>query len=159
MPNPRDIIFEEIYQKAISDKNVIVITIDMGAWKFQDFQKNIPDQFYNIGICEQSAISIASGLSLANKKVYVYAISCFPVLRAFEQIKIDICSMNRPVTIIGMGTGYGYSSDGPTHHIIEDVSLMRTLPNLEIWSLSDCNGIKAAIETSYILNKYNIPPL
>jgi len=147
--DPRDATFEVIYDIATQDKDVVMLTADTGARKFRDFQENIPDQFINVGICEQNAMSVAGGLASTGKKVFVYGIGTFVTTRCFEQIKIDICCMNRAVTIIGMSTGYGYSGDGPTHHIIEDIALMRALPNMTIWSPSDCNAVAHAVQASY----------
>ena len=133
----RDAIFGELYSIALNDKNVVVLSADTGCLMFKEFKKNIPEQFYNVGIAEQNLVSVAAGLALTGKKVFIFAITDFITLRCYEQIKIDICSMSLPVTIIGMGTGYIYSEDGPTHHMTEDISLMRTLPKMTIWSISD----------------------
>jgi len=133
----RDATFEELYDIALGDPNVILLTVDTGALIFKEFKKNMPKQFFNVGVAEQNAMSVAAGLALIGKHVFVFGITTFVTFRCYEQIKIDICSMNLPVTILGMGTGYVYSSDGPTHHMIEDVSIMRALPGMTIWSPSD----------------------
>jgi transketolase len=145
----RDATFAELYEIALQDANVILLTADTGAFKFKDFEKNLPRQFYNVGIAEQNAISVAAGMALAGKKVFVFGISTFVTLRCYEQIKIDICCMNLPVTILGMGTGYGYSYDGPTHHITQDISIMRALPGLTFWSPSDCTLTGASLHLAY----------
>ncbi len=145
----RDAIFEELYAIASHDKNIIVLSADTGAYMFKLFKENLPGQFYNVGIAEQNMMSVAAGLTLSGKKVFVYGISNFVTLRCLEQIKIDICCMRLPVTIIGMGTGYVYSSDGPTHHITEDVAVMRALPEISIISPSDCSMCAAAVHIAY----------
>ncbi|MCK5608405.1 1-deoxy-D-xylulose-5-phosphate synthase, partial [Candidatus Pacearchaeota archaeon] len=147
--DPRDAIFEELYKLALNDKDLIILSLDAGAKKFKDFQENMPDQFYNVGISEQNAISVASGLTSLGKKVFVFGIGCFVTSRCYEQIKIDICCMNRSVTIIGMGTGYSYAGDGPTHHITEDLAIMRPLGNLNIWSPSDCTSLTYSLNQAY----------
>ena len=136
--DPRDATFEELYDIALKDESVVVLTADTGARKFREFQATMPERFHNVGVAEQNMMSVAAGLALSGKHVFVFGISNFVTLRCFEQIKIDICSMRLPVTILGMGTGYGYSSDGPTHHMTEDVSVMRSLAGMTIWSPSDC---------------------
>src|SRR3990172_9295698 len=93
----------------------------------------MPEQYINVGISEQNMISAAAGLSLEGKIVFVYAIAPFITLRCYEQIKIDLCTMNLQVTLLGVGAGYSYDSAGPTHHAIEDVSIMRVLPNMSVW--------------------------
>lgn len=145
----RDATFAELYEIAVRDRNVILLTADTGAFKFKDYKKNIPRQFFNVGVSEQNAISVAAGLTLAGKKVYVFGITPFVTLRSYEQIKLDICCMNLPVTILGMGTGYGYSYDGPTHHVTQDISIMRALPGISIWSPSDPTMTGAAVHLAY----------
>lgn len=145
----RDAIFQELYNIALNDENVIVLTADTGALMFKEFKKNIPDQFYNVGISEQNIISVSAGLALTGKKVFVYALTNFITLRCYEQIKIDICCMNLPVTLMGMGAGYVYSEDGPTHHTTEDISIMRVLPNMTIWNPSDYTMYANIIPLAY----------
>ncbi len=145
----RDAVFEELYSLALRDKDVIVLSADTGAFIFKLFKEKIPRQYYNVGIAEQNMMSVAAGLTLTGKKVFVYGISNFVTMRCLEQIKIDICCMERPVTIMGMGTGYVYSSDGPTHHITEDVALMRALPGMVVLSPSDCSLCAASIHLAY----------
>lgn len=147
----RDAIFSELYSIALKDKNVVLLTVDTGAQIFKDFKKNIPEQFYNLGIAEQNAVSVAAGLSIAGKKVFLFGITNFVSLRCFEQIKIDICSMNLPVTIIGMGSGYIYPEDGPTHHMTDNIAILRTIPDMTIYSTSDYTMMANLIHTAYYL--------
>ena len=142
----RDAFIGELYKYAKKDSNIIYITNDQGAISLDKFRYDIPDQFINAGVSEQNIISTATGLSLGGKKVYVYSIASFITLRCFEQIKLDLCSMNIPVTIIGVGACYSYSADGPSHHATEDIALMRSLPNMEIYSPSDSNITKGLVD-------------
>jgi transketolase len=148
----RDALFNELYQIAVDDPKVIVLSADTGARKFKDFQENIPKQFYNVGISEANMMSVAAGLALNGRHVFVFGISNFVTLRCFEQVKLDICSMNLPVTILGMGTGYSYSSDGTTHHIIDDISIMRALSGITIWNPSDYAMSAKLVHMAYELN-------
>ena len=145
----RDAVFLELFEIAARDKNVILFTTDTGAILFNKFKEELPGQFMNVGIAEQNAISVAAGLSLSGKKVFVFGISNFVILRCIEQLKIDICSMGLPVTIIGMGTGYVYPKDGPTHHMTDIISLTRTIPGLSIWSPSDYAAIAGITRIAY----------
>lgn len=145
----RDAIFQELYSIALDDKNVIVLAADTGAAMFKEFKKNIPEQFYNVGVSEQNIISASAGLALAGKKVFLFGISNFVTLRCYDQIKVDICAMKLPVTIIGMGTGYIYSEDGPTHHMTEDISIMRSLPKMTIWNISDYTMAGSLVHLAY----------
>jgi transketolase len=145
----RDAIFQELGKIARNDSNVIVLSCDTPAQIFKQLQKELPKQFYNVGIAEQNAMSVAAGLALAGKKPFVYGITNFVTLRCLEQIRNDICGMNLPVTIIGSGTGLSYSSDGLTHHITEDIAVMRCMPNMQIFSPSDYNLLGSLIHVAY----------
>lgn len=145
----RDAVFGELYSLALGDPKVTLLSADTGALMFKEFKQNIPEQFYNVGVAEQNAMSLAAGLALSGRRVFVFGITSFVTLRCYEQIKIDICSMELPVTILGMGTGYVYSEDGPTHHMIEDVALMRALPKMTIWSPSDYVLTASAVHLAY----------
>lgn len=145
----RDAIFEELFNIATKDKNVILMTVDTGAFLFGKFKEALPDQFLNVGIAEQNAVSVATGLALMKKRVFLFGISNFVTLRCFEQLKIDVCCHDLPVTIIGMGTGYVYPKDGPTHHMTDIISLTRTLPGMTVWSPSDYATIAAGVQLAY----------
>ena len=145
----RDATFNELYDIAMADQDVIVLSADTGAFKFSEFQKDIPKQFYNVGVAEQNAMAVAAGLAHTGKKVFVFGISNFVTSRCYEMIKNDICFMDLPVTILGMGTGYTYSIDGPTHHVTQDISIMRALPGMTIWSPSDCTMTGALVHQAY----------
>jgi len=142
----RDAFLGMLYQKAIENPEIILLTNDQGAKSLDDFKEKLPNQFFNIGISEQNIISVAAGLVLSGKKVYVYSLLSFIVLRCYEQIKIDLCAMKIPVTIVGVGSGYSYSPDGPTHHATEDIPIMRALSNMTIFSPSDSNIVPAIVD-------------
>ena len=133
----RDIFFDGLFELAKKDSDIIFLAADQGAFSLAKFKEELPKQYYNTGISEQSLISICSGLALSKKKVFAYAIAPFITSRCFEQIKVDICVMNLPITLIGSGPGLCYSADGPTHHSCEDIGIMSTLPNMNIYTLSD----------------------
>lgn len=133
----RDAFFGTVFDIAKKDRNVIFLTDDMGAYSLENFKEKLPDQFINVGIAEQNMISIAAGLCLGGKRVFAYGIAPFVTMRAFEQIKVDLCCMNLPVSLVSVGSGYSYGSDGPTHHAIHDVAIMRTLPEITILNPSD----------------------
>lgn len=133
----RDAFFEELYDIARQDKRVILLSADFGAPSLDKFRNDLSRQYINVGVSEQNMVSIAAGLALSNKLIYIYAIIPFVTLRCYEQLKIDICEMNLNVTILGVGCGFAYDSAGPTHHAIEDIAVMRVLPNLMVLSPSD----------------------
>lgn len=145
----RDAFFEEIYNLAKNDRNILFLTADMGAYSLEKFKRDLPLQYINVGVAEQNLVSVAAGLALGGKKVYVYSIASFVTERCFEQIKIDLAGMRLPVVIIGSGPGITYNSDGPTHHAIEDVAIMRTLPGMIIFNPCDSISAKKIAEISY----------
>lgn len=133
----RDSFFDSLYNLAKKDKDIILITSDTGAICLDKFKKNLKGRYINIGIAEQNMVSVAAGMAMSGKKVYIYAIVPFATMRCYEQIRIDLCCMNLPVTVIGIGAGFDYSTLGPTHHGTEDIALMRVLPGMAIYSPSD----------------------
>lgn len=138
---------------ARKDKDIVLITPDMGFSVLEPFFEEFPERAINCGIAEQNAVSIASGLALMGKKPYVYTIIPFLVERAFEQVKLDVAYMNTNVKLIGIGAGFTYGAAGVTHHAIEDISLMRTLPNMTVCCPGDNNEAKQIIEKTVNNNK------
>ncbi|MBN2122384.1 1-deoxy-D-xylulose-5-phosphate synthase [Candidatus Micrarchaeota archaeon] len=117
---------------AKEDERVVVITPDMGFSVFERFREAFPERIYNTGIAEQNSVGIASGLALNGKVVFVYSIVPFVTMRPFEQVRIDACYQNLPIKLVGSGGGLTYGPLGPTHHSIEDIALMRALPNMSV---------------------------
>jgi transketolase len=138
----RDAFFDALYPIFQEDPDTVFITADNGAPSLDKFVQNLPDQFITVGIAEQQLIGLACGMAFEGKKVYTYAIAPFVTLRCIEQTKLDVCAMNLPIVNIGVGAGYAYDIMGPTHHTVEDISVMRVLPNLVIHSPAD--GVCAA---------------
>ena len=145
----RDAFFDEVYEIALKDKNVIFISADADAFSLKKYKKDLPEQFINVGVAEQNMVLLATGLALAGKKVFIYSITPFITMRCFEQIKVNICSMNLNVTIIGGGSGFSFSYDGPTHHATQDIAVMRTLPEIQILNPCDEISAKEAAEFCY----------
>jgi len=145
----RDAFFDELYNLAKKDPKVILLVADMGAFSLTKFKKDFPDQFINVGIAEQNMVSVAAGLALAGRKVFIYTIIPFITARCYEQVKIDLCSMNLPVTILGVGPGLTYGNDGPTHHGMQDIAIMRALPEITILNPSDVIMAAASINIGY----------
>ncbi len=145
----RDAFFDALYPLFEQDKNAIIITADNGAPSLDKFSENLPSQFFNVGIAEQQLIGLAAGMALEGKKVYTYAIAPFVTLRCLEQNKLDMCAMNLPIVNLGVGAGYAYDIMGPSHHTMEDISVMRALPNLEIYSPSDSISAASLAELSF----------
>jgi transketolase len=124
--------FEHIVQQATIDPTLYLIIGDLGFPFAQAFQQKFPDRFINAGIAEQNMIGIAAGLAMAGKNVYVYSIIPFLTMRCFEQIRNDLCYQHLPVKLIGAGGGFSYGAQGITHHALEDIAIMRSLPGMTI---------------------------
>ena len=145
----RDAFFYGLYDLAQKDKNVILLTADMGALALEKFQCDFPDRFINVGIAEQNLIGVATGLSMMGKKVYVYGIASFVIYRCLDQIRCDLVEMNLPVTIIGAGVGLSYGSDGASHHALYDLLIMRQFPNVTILTPHNAEESQQAVKMSY----------
>lgn len=145
----RDAFFNSLYEIMKKDKDVVILTADHGAFGLNQIQKELPSQYYNVGISEQNMISMAAGLADCGKKVYVYAINNFISLRVLEQLNIDVCSMNLDVNLIAVGAGFTYSTDGPTHHGVQDVSSVINLPNLSVFNVTDSVSTEKITKLSY----------
>lgn len=164
----RDAFWNRVYQRALTDRNIVIVSADMGAPALDQIRRDIPSQFVNVGIAEQNAITLASGLARSGKKVFTYAIAPFITLRCLEQIRVNSAMMNIPITIVGVGAGFGYEDSGPTHHLIEDLAVMRSMPNITINSITDsvmaaaiaekcCSGIS---NTNYVrLDRQPLPDI
>jgi transketolase len=144
----RDIFIDTLYQYAKKDKKIILISNDQGAIALDNYKKKIPDQFINAGISEQNIIGIAAGMQKEGFNCFVYSIASFIINRTIEQIKIDLCNAKIPVKIFGVGCGYSYAVDGPTHHATEDIGLLNLMPGLDIYSPSDSETVRNIVHYS-----------
>jgi transketolase len=144
----RDLYLELLFNYAKANKNVVIITGDLGFGALDNFFKELPDQIYNLGIAEQSIVSIASGLASEGKEVFIYSIANFISLRVLEQIRNDLCYHRLPVKILAIGTGYSYGQLGFSHHATEDISVIRSLPNIMILNPSDQEEVRLTFKLS-----------
>ena len=133
----RDAFFNKLYEIAKKDRDVILVSADMGAPSLDKFREDLSEQYVNVGIAEQNMVTVATGLALGGKTVFMYAIMPFVTLRCYEMLKVELSMMNIPVTAVGVGSGISYDDSGPTHHSTEDIAIMRALPNMTIFNSSD----------------------
>lgn len=148
----RDAFFDEVYNIGEKDKEVVFLTDDMDAFSLRRFKRDFPNQFINIGVAEQNMINVSAGLAACGKRVFAYGIASFVTMRCYEQIKVNLASMNLPVTIIGVGQGFSFEFDGPTHHGTQDVAIMRAIPEITIYNLSDISLAARAAHLAYRSN-------
>ena len=131
---------DTVYELAKKDKKILFIGSDLGPGVLDEFKKKIPDRFFMEGVSEQAIIGLSAGLAMEGFKPYVNTIATFITRRCFEQVAVDLCLHRLPVRLIGNGGGLVYAPLGPTHQAIEDISIMRTLPNMTI--IAPCDSIE-----------------
>jgi transketolase len=147
----RTTFLETLLSRAREDPRIFLITPDMGYSILENFFDALPTQSLNMGIMEQNAVGFAAGLSMTGRLPYVYSIVPFVTMRCFEQVRVDVAYMNTNVRLIGIGGGYTYGAAGSTHHSIEDISLMRSLPNMTVCCPSDNNEVRSIAKLSFEL--------
>lgn len=137
----RDAFIGGLCDRMREDGSIFFLTADFGAPALDKLRLTYKDRFINVGIAEQNLINVAVGLALEGFTVYAYAIAPFISMRAYEQIRNSLSVMSEfyplNVNMIGVGAGLSYPVSGPTHHCLEDISVMRTLPNIDVFSPSD----------------------
>lgn len=144
----RDTFIDELFKIAKEDKDVILISVDMGASALDQWRDELPEQFIWTGISEQHSINLAAGLSARGKKVYVYFMAAWAA-RCFEQIRYSCSMPNNPITILSNGVALGYAPAGPAHETNEDIAYMRSLLNVEIHCPRNIPQTKDLVKLSY----------
>lgn len=135
--NVRDAYFSEIYKLVKNGEDIVIVSADLGAPSLDDFRKDFPHRFINIGIAEQNLLSVASGIALTGKHVIAWGLNPFPVTRAFDQMRVFMQDMNIPLTVVALNAGSCSAECGYTHMPIEDIAMVRTLSNIRIVNPSD----------------------
>ncbi|KPA90021.1 MULTISPECIES: transketolase family protein [Pseudomonas] len=137
----RDTLLASIVEAMEADDDIFFATADFGSPVLDQIRERYPQRFVNVGIAEQNLINVSAGLALEGFKVFAYAIAPFITMRCFEQIRVNLALLStvRPmnVNLIGVGAGYSYVVSGPTHQCYEDLTLMRSLPNMQVLSPAD----------------------
>ena len=128
----RDNFINALINLAKNDKDIVLLTGDLGFRVFEKFESSFPGQYFNVGVAEQNMTGVATGLSLEGKKVVTYSIGNFATLRCLEQIRNDACYHNVNISIVANGGGFSYGSLGMSHHTTEDLAILRALPNISV---------------------------
>lgn len=131
-----------VYDLAKKDKRVLFIGTDLGPGVLDSFKKDFPDRFLMEGVTEQHTLGMSAGLAMDGYIPYLNNIATFLTRRSFEQMVIDVCLHNLPVRLIGNGGGLVYAPLGPTHTAIEDIAILRALPNITILAPCDAEEMK-----------------
>ncbi|MGE0754170.1 MAG: transketolase family protein [Alphaproteobacteria bacterium] len=133
----RNAFIETLCAEARGNKNIWLLCGDIGYSVLERFQQEFPKRFINVGVAEQNMIGVAAGLAMTGKKVFTYTIGNFSFMRCLEQIRNDVCYHNLDVKVVALGGGFAYGGLGYTHHVIEDIAMMRTLPNIRVVAPGD----------------------
>ncbi len=133
----RDHFVETLTEEVRNNRNIFLITGDLGFGVLNNFAKEFPNHYINAGIAEQNMTGIATGLGIEGKIVFTYSIGNFNTLRCLEQIRNDACYHDANVNIVSVGGGFSYGPLGYSHHATEDIAIMRAIPNLKVFVPSD----------------------
>lgn len=147
----RDTFVRTLVELAKQDKNIELITGDLGFGVLKPYYEAVPDQFTNAGIAEQNMTTVAAGMALEGKTVFTYSIGNFPTLRCLEQIRNDCAYHNANVKIVCVGGGFVYGSLGMSHQATEDLAILRALPDVVVMAPAD---LVEAEECTKALAKY-----
>lgn len=146
---------EALLELGKENKNVVVFDADLStATKTNLFAKEFPDRFFDMGIAEQNMISTAAGIATCGKIAYASTFAVFAAGRAYDQIRNSVCYPKLNVKICATHAGITVGEDGATHQMLEDISMMRTLPNMTVISTSDDIETKWAVKE---ISKINGP--
>jgi len=141
----REASLDEVYKLAKQDERDVFIGSDLGVGTLSKFKEEMPERFFMEGIAEGYLIGMASGMALEGRIVYVNTISTFITRRCYEQLVVDVCLHNLNVRLIGNGGGMVYAPLGPTHMAIEDMSILRAIPNMTIVAPADADEMRRFI--------------
>jgi transketolase len=141
----RNAFADELTKLADQDPRMVLLSGDIGNKLFDKFRAAHPDRFLNCGVAEQNMMGVAAGMAMSGMKPIAYTITPFATTRCLEQIRTDACYHDVPVTIVAVGAGLSYANLGPTHHSCEDISFLRSLPNMAVVCPGDPWEVRGAL--------------
>lgn len=141
----RNAFADEVARLAAEDPRLVLLSGDIGNKLFDKFKALDERRFYNCGVAEANMMGVAAGLALSGLRPFVYTIAPFTTTRCFEQIRVDACYHHVPVVIVGTGSGLSYAELGPTHHSLEDMAILRTLPGMRVLAPCDSTELRLAL--------------
>jgi len=145
----RSAFVQTIDKLAAQDSKVLLLTGDLGFKIFDDFRRDHPQQFLNMGIAEANMVSVSAGLALEGKTPFVYSIAAFLTMRAYEHVRNDICFHKAKVILVAAGGGFCYGANGASHHALTDIAIMRALPEMRIFTPADAYEGAWAVRMAY----------
>ena len=150
----RDAFINALTELAEADRDIVLLTGDLGFGVFEEFEARFPGQYFNVGIAEQNMMGLATGLSLEGKKVVVYSIGNFVSLRCLEQLRNDACYHDSNITVVASGGGFSYGALGMSHHTTEDIAILRALPNITV--VAPCTRVEAGEATKQLITSKGV---
>ena len=144
----RNAFADEVAKLAQADSRVVLLSGDIGNKLFDPFKLVDDSRFYNCGIAEGNMMGVAAGMALSGLRPIVYTITPFTTTRCFEQIRVDVCYHKAPVIIVGTGSGLSYAELGPTHHSLEDMAILRSLPGMRVVAPCDANELRSVMRAA-----------
>lgn len=148
----RDAFIDELTCLARGDSRITILSADIGNRMFDRFRTAYPGRFVNVGIAEANLTGMAAGMAMTGLRPFTYTIASFNPGRCAEQVRLDICLHNLPVVIVGVGAGLSYASLGPTHHALEDIAWMRSIPNMTVMCPGDPTETRLAVRAALAHN-------
>lgn len=140
---------DTVLDLASHDPRVVLLFGDISVYLFQEFQEKYPDRFYNIGICENTIISMAAGMSAAGFHPIAHSITPFITERSFEQIKLDMCYNEFGGNVASCGASFDYAWDGGTHHAYSELAILRMLPHMEVLQPGSKKELDVLLRSQY----------
>lgn len=132
---------------------LVMLAGDIGNRLFDRFKDKHPSRFYNCGVAEANMTGVAAGLAASGLRPITYTITPFNTVRCLEQIRLDICYPDLPVIVVGTGAGLSYAGLGATHHSMEDIAILRTLPNMHVVCPADPVEVRLALKDAIRLGR------
>jgi transketolase len=133
----RTAFIRSLIDHARANHKIFLVVGDLGFSVVEPFAAEFPGRFLNVGVAEQNMTGVAAGLAAEGYHVFTYSIGNFPTLRCLEQVRNDVCYHRLPVTIVSVGAGFAYGNLGYSHHAVQDIAVMRTMPHMRIYSPAD----------------------
>lgn len=144
----RDAFARTLVELADEGVDLYLLTADLGFRLLDEFRARHPRRFINAGVAEANMISVAAGMAMTGRRVFCYSIAPFAFIRPLEQIRMELCSQQLPVTVVGVGGGLSYGCEGHSHFAIEDLAIARSLPNLNVVAPGDPAEARAAVRAA-----------
>ena len=138
----------ELTDLADKDERIVLLSGDIGNRLFNGFKRGYSGRFFNCGVAEANMISMAAGMAICGLRPITYTIATFGTYRCLEQIRIDVCYQNLPVTIVGVGAGLSYAGLGATHQSLEDITMLRMLPGMIVICPGDAAEVRLALRAA-----------